>query len=406
MTVTQPLIGAGNLTRESLAGQVAIVTGAGRGIGYETARALAWMGARVIIAEIIKTTGAAASRQITAEMGDGSALFIHTDISAEKSINEMALQVMQKYGRVDIVFNNACVTPVGPVKDTNLEDWDNSYAVHVRGPVALAKAFLPGMLARNYGVFVCVSSSGAAPFMGPYEVFKTAQVELANTLAAEMEETGVIVFTIGPGIVRTPGAEATIPKIARLYGKTVEEFYAMSQAHLLSVEAAGAGYAAAVALAERFLGQEIGSKQALLAAVIDLPENNQPAAAAFLTTQQIKEALALCREVRATLAEQSSGWRQRPLFERQWVLRDFKKYAGMPVEEWLDTLAKLESRLEQNDISGLTSSPIPLDKLSGYYAHLEKVAAGYIKDAQERETNTRIVHSWQEAVDKLKQMLG
>jgi len=406
MTANQPLISTGNLTRQSLAGQIAIVTGAGRGIGYETARALAWMGAQVIIAEIDKTTGAAASKQITAEMGAGSAMFINTDISAEKSVNQMARQVMQKYGRADIVINNACVTPVGPIKDTNLYDWDNSYAVHIRGPVALAKAFLPGMLERNYGVFVCVSSSGAAPFMGPYEIFKTAQVELANTLAAEMEETGVIVFTIGPGIVRTPGAEATIPEIARLYGKTVEEFYAMSQAHLLTVEAAGVGYAAAVALAERFRGQEIGSKQALIAAGIDIPEENQPIAAITLTPQQIKEALTLSHDVLTTLAEQSAGWQQRSLFERQWVIRDFKKYAGMPVEEWLDSLKKLENILSQNNLSALPTLRLPLEKLAGYYAHLEKVAAGYIKDPQERETNTRIVHSWQEAVDKLKQILG
>jgi len=406
MTTNQPLISTGNLARQSLAGQIAIVTGAGRGIGYETARALAWMGVRVIVAEIDKATGQAAAEQIAAEMGADSATFIHADIGEEKSINNLTRQVLQTFGKVDIVFNNACVTPVGAVKDTNLPDWDNSYAVHVRGPVALAKAFLPGMLERNYGVFVCVSSSGAAPFMGPYEVFKTAQVELANTLAAEMEETGVIVFTIGPGIVRTPGAEATIPKIARLYGKTVEEFYAMSQAHLLTVEAAGAGYAAAVALAERFRGQEIGSKQALIAAGIDIPEANRPAAAISLAPQQIKEALALCREVRATLAEQSNGWQQRPLFERQWVIRDFKKYAGMPAEEWLDALAKLESRLELTNLNALSPLPIPLEKLAGYYAHLEKVAAGYINDPQERETNTRIVHSWQEAVDKLKQILG
>ena len=86
----------------------------------------------------------------------------------------------------------------------------------------LAQTFLAGMVSRKNGSFVCVSSSGAAPFMGPYEVFKTAQVELANTIAVEVEGTGVYAFTIGPGIVRTPGFLDGGSQVASLMNLTLD----------------------------------------------------------------------------------------------------------------------------------------------------------------------------------------
>jgi NAD(P)-dependent dehydrogenase (short-subunit alcohol dehydrogenase family) len=70
---------------------------------------------------------------------------------------------------------------MGAAKDMPLEAWDYSYRVNLRGPIGLARKFLPAMLERKHGVSVCVSSSGASPYMGAYEVFKTAQVELSHT---------------------------------------------------------------------------------------------------------------------------------------------------------------------------------------------------------------------------------
>ena len=85
-----PLIGTGNLRRDALAGQVAVVTGAGRGIGFEAARALAWLGARVVVAEIDRKTGREAAARISAEMGAGAAVFIHTDVGRERSVTRLA----------------------------------------------------------------------------------------------------------------------------------------------------------------------------------------------------------------------------------------------------------------------------------------------------------------------------
>ena len=110
-----------------------------------------------------------------------------TDVGDEASVAALRAAAEAAFGAVDAVINNATIFPMGAVVDRQVGDWDRSYRVNLRGPVLLAIAFLPGMLKRGRGIFVCVSSSGAAPFMGAYEVFKTAQGELATTIAGEVE---------------------------------------------------------------------------------------------------------------------------------------------------------------------------------------------------------------------------
>ena len=395
-----PLIGTGNLARDTLAGQVAVVTGAGGGIGFEAARALAWLGARVVVAEIDAKTGRTAAARISAEMGAGSAVFIRTDVGDERSVARLARRIERTFGRVDIVLNNAAVAPIGAIKDRPIGDWDKSYRVNLRGPVLLARAFLPGMLVRDRGVFVCVASS-PGPYLGAYEVLKTAQVELANILAAELEGMNVRAFTIGPGMVKTAAFASAIRQVAPLYGQTIEEFLEANKDHLLSVEAAGAGLAAAAALAARFHGQSIGAKAALIAAGIEAPEEAGDAAPPELTADEFAQALAACRKVRTTLKEQADGWEKRPLFERQWTLRDFRKEAGMTVEDWLEALGRLAEALAARDAAALAKLHTPLGRLAGYYGHLAELAAGYFKDPAKRDEYVGIVRGWRREVEEL-----
>jgi NAD(P)-dependent dehydrogenase (short-subunit alcohol dehydrogenase family) len=274
-----PLISTGALTRESLRGRVAVVSGAGDGIGFEAARALAWLGAHVVIAELDKRKGRKAEQLISAEMGTGTVTFSHTDVGDDRSIARMTRSLLHSVGKADIVVNNATLMTVGSVQETAIRQWDRGYRVNVRGPVLLAQAFLPGMLMRKYGVFVCVSSPGVVTHMGAYQVFKSAQVELARTLAAELEESGVYVLNVAPGSVpTTPGASSAIAKAAALYGKkSAAESGATVQDRILSAEVAGASLAAAVALASEFCGQEITSMQALQAAEIIFSESSADA---------------------------------------------------------------------------------------------------------------------------------
>jgi NAD(P)-dependent dehydrogenase (short-subunit alcohol dehydrogenase family) len=398
------LISTGTLTRQSLAGRVAVVTGAGGGIGLEAARALIWLGARVVIAEVNRRTGQDAEARLILEFGKGAAKFVHTDVGDERSVNRLSSQVVRDFGPVDVVLNNATIALLGAVKDVPIQDWDASYRVNLRGPVLLARAFLPGMVARKSGVFVCVSSTGTA-FMGSYESFKAAQVHLAQTLDDELQSSGVIAFTIGPGFAPTQTALSSIPKLAAMMGKPVDELREMLRAHTLSVEAAGAGFAAAIALAERYRGQEISSVQALLDAGIELPEEIPESGRVTLAPEQIEQALSHCRQVRATLAEQSAGWKQRSIFEQQWLIRTFKQYARLPVEEWLKTLEKMEQALEARNVAGLSGVRPPFEGLAGYYAHLHEMAKGYVKDPAQREEQLRIVKGWQEDVEQLSKAL-
>lgn len=400
------LISKGNLNPNSLAGQVAIVTGAGRGIGFEAARALAWLGAYVIVAELDEDTGRVSAQKINGEMGKELATFIQTDVADEKSLESLVHQVIKNYGHVDIVLNNATVVPLGAVKDLTVDDWDLSYRVNLRGPVMVANKLLPKMLERDYGVFVCVSSSGAAPYMGPYEVMKMAQIELANTVAGEVEDTGVIAFTIGPGLVRTPGAMGAIKKLAPLYGKTVEEFFQMSENHIISPEAAGAGFAAAVALASRYHGCEIGSVQALNDAGIVLLADDRNEVPVIANEVKMDEILSVCKKVRSLLIEQVDGWKKRSLFERMWVFRDFTKYAGMSTDQWVDILTKVEYVCTHRDFKILYEVRAPFGKLVDYIKHLQELASGYVKDKVERQESLDYLRSWQQSAELLQNLMN
>jgi NAD(P)-dependent dehydrogenase (short-subunit alcohol dehydrogenase family) len=211
------LISQTGLSRDALGGKVAVVTGAGGGIGYEAARALLWLGAKVVIAEINEEKGQDAVQRLADEFDSGT-FFSCTQMWAMRlSIAHLAGQTIDQFGKVDIVINNATIARLGLVADVPIEDWDASYRVNLRGPVLMARAFLPGMLERDTGVFVNVSSTGTA-YMGAYETFKAAQVHLANTLDAELEGTGVVAFTIGPGLVPTETATTAIAELAPQLG--------------------------------------------------------------------------------------------------------------------------------------------------------------------------------------------
>jgi NAD(P)-dependent dehydrogenase (short-subunit alcohol dehydrogenase family) len=119
--VTCMLIGKGNLTQDSLKGEVAVVTGAGPGIGFEAARSLVWLGANVVIAEIDEKNGKAAEEKINKEFGADKAWFVKTDIGNEKDIDKLSEVALKKFNKVDVVLNNATVFPMGAVKDTPVE---------------------------------------------------------------------------------------------------------------------------------------------------------------------------------------------------------------------------------------------------------------------------------------------
>jgi NAD(P)-dependent dehydrogenase (short-subunit alcohol dehydrogenase family) len=247
LLVRYMLIESSKLSKNALADEIAIVTGSGRGIGLETARALLWLGAKVVIAEIDEANGHRVADMMGEVFGKEQVIFIRTDVGDTESVEHLMIETEKAFGAVTIVINNATIFPMGPVCQVPIESWDRSYRVNLRGPVLLARACLPVMIRSRHGTFVCVSSSGAAPFMGAYEVFKTSQVELSNTISAEVEGTGVNAFTIGPGIVPTPGFLDGGSQVASFMGLTTEELLNMNRAAQLTIEEAGVGFAGSVA---------------------------------------------------------------------------------------------------------------------------------------------------------------
>lgn len=393
------LISRLGLKPDTLDGETVIVTGAGGGIGYEAARALLWLGANVVIAEVNHQNGRSAEVALEKEFGKERVLFVHTDVGDEDSVRNLYNLSITAFDKVDALINNATIAVLGKVVDLSIAEWDRSYHVNLRGPVLMAKTFLPDMIKRDHGVFACVSSTGTA-FLGGYETFKAAQVHLANTLDAELEGTNVIAFTIGPGLVPTETASRAVGRLAPQMGMSVEQFFEMNKGAVLSVEEAGVGFALSVVFAEKFRGQEISSIQALKAADINFGSVEVEKVSAEINAEKRRQAQALCEAVLVTLKEQSDGWKTRSLFERQWVIRDFKKTAGMPVEEWLISLERLLEQLRGN---GVITLP-PLEKLAGYYEHLAELAKGYEKDKTKLEENLQHVYAWRDEVKALKDM--
>ncbi len=390
-----------NFDKNILKDEVIIVTGAGRGIGFESARGLLSLGAKVILAEIDEKNGKKAYNELEEVFGSKNLLFIKTDVGNEKDIIKLEKEAIKVFEKVDVIVNNATIVSgiMGAVKDKPIQAWDQSYRVNLRGPVLLARKFLPGMIARKHGVFICVSSSGAAPYMGPYEVFKTAQVELANTLAIELENSGVFVFTIGPGIVPTPGFLDGGGQVAKYLNITTEELLEMNKAHELTAEAAGAGFTAAVVLASKYHGQETSSIQILRSIGVLLTEESQQKkdlstsislrASKLIENQDISH---LYRKVLQTFIEQSEGWKSRNLFERQWISRDFKKTTQLSINDILTTLKNFEKNITNPEA---THNFIEiLRKLFKYYEHQQLLLKDFEKDPNKLKENLEIMNNW------------
>jgi NAD(P)-dependent dehydrogenase (short-subunit alcohol dehydrogenase family) len=386
--------------------KVAIITGAGGGIGFETARALAYLGAKVVIAEINKVNGKAAAEKINTELGTEIAWFIHTDIGDQQSVNRLSRQVLRKYGQVDIIINNATVSPMGAVKDGQIEDWDISYRVNLRGPVLLAKAFLPGMLERDHGILICVSSAGGK-YMGAYEIMKSAQVELSQTLDAELEETNVHSFTITPGIVPdTPGAREGITAVSSMYGMTIDDFVEMSKDQRISAEAAGTGFAAAAVLAGQFRGLEIGVITALNAAGIELDtENKNGNRGVSFDDASYPKVIELCYLIIETFEARLDEWNRMPLFQKQWMKRDFKNFSGISLEQMESALRTLQKALVEQQQIQLSKQDLPINRLSAYYQHYLDLVKGYIKEQQLLGEQVTLIESWINQIEDLNDLL-
>lgn len=375
--------------KNNLEGKVILLTGAGGGIGFETAKALVYMGAKVIIAEIDKGKILCAQSDLDSIFGKNSVEFYEIDLSDENQIYALVSHVKDKYGCIDVLFNNATIATMGTVEEVSIDVWDKSYAVNFKAPLLLTQLVLPLMKQKSSGTIVFVSSSGAAPFMGAYEVFKTAQVELSNTLYGELESTNIKVYTIGPGLVKTETAMKGIEIVSSHMGITTEEFYEMNENHILGVEEAGTGFALSVLMADRYNGQEIGAIQVLsdsgLLLKLDSSENTK--------SNDYQNIIPTVLNVVKVYKEQYYGWMKRNVFERQWVLRDFKKTVGYSADQFLEIMQHIQYVVINEKIQEISTYSSNFQKLMEYYKRQYTLLQGYEKNPEKlKEYSITLLH--------------
>jgi NAD(P)-dependent dehydrogenase (short-subunit alcohol dehydrogenase family) len=196
---------------QRLSGQVAIVTGGGRGIGRAIALTLADAGAAVAV--VARSGGEVdETARLIAERG-GRAIALAADVASRADVERVAAETEARLGPVDILINNAGVSgPRTPLPETDPDEWWRTIEVNLRGPMLCAHAVLPGMIRRAHGFIINIGSyAGIRPDTGgygAYAVSKAALVRFGDSLAATCGGQGVQVFTLSPGLVHTAMADA------------------------------------------------------------------------------------------------------------------------------------------------------------------------------------------------------
>lgn len=188
-----------------LADRVALVTGAGRGIGRAIALKLAREGASVAVVDLNRETAEAVALEVEELGRTGAAL--PADIGARAGVEDVVSRALQRFGRIDVLVNNAGVNKVEPFLDNTEEVWERMLQVNWMGPVRLCKAVLPHMVQRGSGKVVNVASdAGRVGSAGEtfYAGTKGAVIALTKSLAREMARYKINVNCICPGPTDTP----------------------------------------------------------------------------------------------------------------------------------------------------------------------------------------------------------
>lgn len=191
---------------ERLLDKVAIVTGAARGIGYEIARTFAEEGAHLALFDTQYDVLEAVKREIT-ERWSGKVTIHKVDVGNTIDVSQKVDEVVQLYGRVDILINNAGTNVFTDILSMTSEDWESCLSVNLMGAMNCCRSAIAYMLENSCGSIVNIASvHGHKIVKGalPYTISKHAIIGLSRSLAIEYAESGIRVNTISPGLIDTP----------------------------------------------------------------------------------------------------------------------------------------------------------------------------------------------------------
>jgi NAD(P)-dependent dehydrogenase (short-subunit alcohol dehydrogenase family) len=191
--------------------QVAIVTGAALGIGQAAAAAFAREGAKVALVDRDRERAEETTRGLQAAAAD--CLFVEADIARESDVERMVRTVVDRWGRLDVLVNNAGIYFQGDITHTPSQDWNNVMAVNLTGAFLCSQYAVAAMIPRHSGVIVNVASeAGLVGIKGQlaYNVSKAGMIALTKSCAVDLAELGIRVNCVCPGTTDTPLVRAAV----------------------------------------------------------------------------------------------------------------------------------------------------------------------------------------------------
>jgi 3-oxoacyl-[acyl-carrier protein] reductase len=206
-----------------LEGKVALITGGGRGMGWEIARTFCKAGADVAVCDLALSN----LKEIESEIASlgGRCLALEADISHKGQVDGMIEQIVARFGRIDILVNNAGVCVTSPLLDITLEEWDLNMNVNLKGAFLCIQSVAKHMIAQRYGKIVNISSicgRGAISEGISYSASKAGVIQMTCNVSAELGPYNINVNSIAPGFVATPLVREG--KTPEKYAEMIAEF--------------------------------------------------------------------------------------------------------------------------------------------------------------------------------------